>query len=954
MTKKILKDDLLEKIVANYTQQIRDGKAPAISAYQKKYPELAEEIDDLLTSVAMIEGLKVDSHESSQTNDFDLSELKQLGDYLLIREIGRGGMGIVFEAVHQSLGRRVAVKVMRNRDIDDEKYIARFRREARSAAKLHHTNIVSVFGVGEAKGMHYYVMEYIDGAGLNQVVQSLTHPLTPPSTKLADTSDKPGVATPTQVDRGDTPPSVSLSSSLELKAAGFPSERIPQGKGRFKWLAQVGAQVADALAYAHAQGILHRDIKPANLLLDQKDHVWITDFGLVKETEMDGLTKTGDLVGTPQYMAPESFKGEYDQRSETHCLGLTLYELATLQPAFERGTTAEIIHRVTTTNPVAPSKIDAQIPSDLNTIIVKAIARDPKLRYASAEELRDDLRAFAEDRPIAARKPSLVEQVWRWGRRNPLPATLAAISALLFCAFTAAVTYGWLSTNTAYTKLAQEAKQTEAARKQAVKNERTAIANEERIQVQFQRAESNVALTVQAFDEMFKHIVAPGEKTDFDIDGFQALGGIETAVNADDAAFLKQMMSFYQKFTEQNSENQSLLVESAKAFRRIANINYLIGETNSAVEASRKALEYYETVLKKSPYSETALLNVVNTRSELAAAIRRNGNVQEAHIESKKNIFAIESHPRFNSPLVQLALARSLISPGSGYVDRAALENASNLGELSADFDRPPPSENRRPMRRGLSKSLDQQFLLDANRAIEIGKQLCEQDADNVDFQMLLGKSYSSLAAMQLRTDDPSAIESLNLATEQFNSLSQKQPENLKYKYMLAVTYLLYPTEKVDEDTKSEILKIAAIADKLAEQSPNPEYKQLRILAHGKLSGLQLASGNLERAIKDHKQATVYLKELDQQVEGNQGFLYVKNLLHRNFRIIMDSYRKLDRENEARQFETFFRREMEQLRSSRAGRRGGWRGGPPPGRREGFPPPRDRSNSRPDDNNAQE
>lgn len=944
MTKKISKEDLLEKIVADYTRRIRSGKAPNISAYQDKYPELALEIEDLLASVAMIEGLKLEASESNNdSNDADLSQLRQLGDYLLIREVGRGGMGIVFEAVHQSLGRRVAVKVMRRRDIDDEKYIARFRREAQSAAKLHHTNIVSVFGVGEANGFHYYVMEFIDGAGLNQVVQSLTRRLSGPTIGPPETSPVSRNGAATRIDGADKPTLPNQSSTLEIREPkALPPSRIPEGNKRFKWLAQVGSQVADALSYAHDLGTLHRDIKPANLLLDRKDQVWITDFGLVKDADADGLTKTGDLVGTPQYMAPESFKGNYDQRSETYCLGLTLYELATLRPAFDPGTTAELIHRITTTTPASPRKIDPKIPHDLNTIIEKAIAREPAQRYATASELRDDLRAFLEDRPIAARKPSTFEQAWRWGRRNPLPATLAMLSMLLLFAFSAAVTFGWMSTSAAYKKLEKEAGQTEAARKLAVKNEQAALENEKKIQIQFERAESNLALIIRAFDDMFKQIISPGDESTLDIDGFQELGGIETAVSADDAEFLKQMMIYYEQIAEQNSDNENLVLESAKAFRRIANINYLVGETQAAISAYQNALEIYDPLLSETPDSETALLKIVNTRAELAAAIRRSGNLSAAREEVKKNIQTIEAHPKSQTPMAQLALAESLISAGSWYVDLAALENASDLFELTETTDTTETGRNRDdrgPRRRQLEDRLARELVKDTTRAIDIGKQLLDEEPENPAYQMLLGKTYSSLAALQLRTEHPEATDTLKKSMEQFLALGEAYPDNLKYQYLLAVTFLLYPVEEADKETTQQVAKITTISDELAEKSPNPEYKQLRVLAYTKLAGLQLASGNLEKAVEDQKRAANSLIELDQQVGNRQEFVILRRHLAKNYRIIIDSYMKNGKRRESDQVRDYAR---SLLRGEISRERGPRRGGRPRHGREGRdgPPPR--------------
>ena len=457
--------EVLETIVDQFTQALRAGEHPAIVDYQQRYPELADEIEDLLSSIAMIEQLK--SSGDTRTNQRQLldtvSRLTHIGNYKILSEIGRGGMGVVFAAVHESLGRRVAIKVMPTPLVDGEKYVQRFRHEAQSAARLHHTNIVSVFGVGEDHGFHYYVMDHISGDSLNTVIARL-------QTKTLH-------------------PLVAESQ-------------------RYQWAANVAANVAAALAYAHAANILHRDIKPSNLILDRQGTIWITDFGLAKDSSRElNLTRTGDVIGTPQYLAPESLEGQYDQRSETYGVGLMLYELVTLKPAYAAGSPAEVIRAVATRSPTAVRKLDPQIPLDLAIIIDKAINRDPRLRYQTANELHQDLLAFVEDRPIAARRPRAIEQLFRWGKRNPLTAALCAISAALLVLVAVTASIGYWSTMAA---LNLEAEKSARLREQQVETEaagRDAEQNFLQMKTQHERAESNVAITIDAFDEMFKQVI---------------------------------------------------------------------------------------------------------------------------------------------------------------------------------------------------------------------------------------------------------------------------------------------------------------------------------------------------------------------------------------------------------------------------------------------------------------
>jgi len=243
----------LEEIVEQFTAEIRSGQTPDVQQYTEQYPAHSEELTDLLSSVAMIEGLKNYSPNSSVPDqhliDIDVPEF--LGEYRIVREIGRGGMGIVFEAVHETLGRRVAIKVMTVGGISSTKHLERFHREAVSAATLHHTNIAGVFGAGEDNGLHFYVMEYIDGHSISQILKGETIGLETPNKTIAfDNSE----------DILETPGSKSSNGSRCGESLTFGDQTILP-KDRYKWVADTGQQIADALAYAHEKNILHRDIK---------------------------------------------------------------------------------------------------------------------------------------------------------------------------------------------------------------------------------------------------------------------------------------------------------------------------------------------------------------------------------------------------------------------------------------------------------------------------------------------------------------------------------------------------------------------------------------------------------------------------------------------------------------------------------------------------------------------
>src|SRR5262249_1758757 len=210
------------------------------------------------------------------------------------------------------------------------------------------------------------------------------------------------------------------STTIRLPGQSDTSTLSESGRSYWQSVARIGVQVADALAHAASQGVLHRDIKPSNLLLDDTGNVWVTDFGLAKgETDGDNLTHTGDIVGTLRYMAPERFNGKADVRSDVYALGLTLYELLALRPAFDEADRNKLVKRVMHDEPARPRKVNPGVPRDLETVVLKAIARDPAHRYQTPAELAEDLRRFVEDRPVKARRVSEGGKVLRWGRRKP-------------------------------------------------------------------------------------------------------------------------------------------------------------------------------------------------------------------------------------------------------------------------------------------------------------------------------------------------------------------------------------------------------------------------------------------------------------------------------------------------------------------------------------------------------
>lgn len=432
----------LDELIAEYLDCLESGQPLDESTWLAAHQEFHADLTQFLANRQRVERL---ARPLRNVAAWDSSAFVGcLGDFQLVRELGRGGMGVVYEAEQISLARRVAVKVLPFAAMLDGRQLQRFKNEARAAALLKHPNIVSVHAVGCERGTHFYVMELVEGRSLAELNVAATdsgcHPTeSPAGNRWIDHHAGEGPEPP----RPDTEDSSNCGPKDTARVALKSTKREVD---RCSGVARLGVQAALALSYAHANGVIHRDIKPSNLLLDGQGRLWVTDFGLARVQDAGELTLTGDVLGTLRYMSPEQLSGAkvVDERTDIYSLGLTLYEMLTGQPAFTEQLRENLIQCVLFEEPPAPRSIVADIPRDLETIVLKAIAKEREARYQSAAEFADDLQRFLESRPIRARRATRLRRLRYWARRNPVLATMTAALLTAVTLGLMGTTYGWV------------------------------------------------------------------------------------------------------------------------------------------------------------------------------------------------------------------------------------------------------------------------------------------------------------------------------------------------------------------------------------------------------------------------------------------------------------------------------------------------------------------------------
>jgi serine/threonine protein kinase len=574
-------ESLMVRVADEFIDRLNRGEQPDIEDYAARHPQIAGLLRQMLPALQLLRVPATAVGGSGETPDVAAPETACLGDFRLLREVGRGGMGVVYEAEQRSLGRRVAVKVLPFAAALDARHLQRFQNEAHAAAQLHHTHIVPVYAVGCERGVHFYAMQFIDGRNLAALIDDLRH-----AAGRGDAGD-------------NAPGSAGTGAPDTVPRAAGGTERSANNPEHFRMVARLGVQAAEGLDYAHRLGVVHRDVKPANLLVDAGGNLWITDFGLAQLQSETKLTLTGDLVGTLRYMSPEQTLGgrtPLDHRTDVYSLGATLYELLTLEPVFPGRDRQELLHQIALVEPVAPRRRNPAVPPELDTVVLKALAKNPAERYASAQELADDLQRFLDNRPIQAKRPSVWQRVRKWAVRHR-PWVRAAVVTAFGVLVAAVALQSW--------------------------NNRQIRREHQRAEAENAITEENLRLSLQALEEGFLQVA-------------EERLPVDPEAQLVDRQFLQTALKFYEEFVRQNRRDPWVRLETGKAYRRVGMARQLLGQADQAREAHDRSLALLGELVAEFPDVPEYRQQLALSHHQLACLLGEQRRFPEAELAHRE------------------------------------------------------------------------------------------------------------------------------------------------------------------------------------------------------------------------------------------------------------------------------------------------------------------------------
>ncbi len=826
--------DPVELLAGEFVDRLRRGEAVTVEQYARKFPQLASTIRSLFPTIAAMEGLRGFMGPGSSNATPDL-QLQRLGDFRIVRELGRGGMGIVYEAEQESLCRRVAVKVLSPKLLASDKHVARFRVEAQTAANLHHTNIVPVFGVGEHEGLHYYVMQFIDGAGLDQASHTGSSDRTPTLILRSSAGDTPRLAHTSP----DSPIVVTNDNSIAIPATT--AERI-------RWAVDVARQVARALQFAHEQGVLHRDIKPGNLLLDAQGVVRVTDFGLATVVDEERESATQEIVGTLRYMAPEQFVSKVDARSDIYSLGITLYELIAAAPAFVEPNKSKLIAQVRQGLLQPLRKRVPEVSRDLAAIVARATAVDPGRRYQSAAQFADDLERCLERRPVQARPISAAARLGRWALRNPWVATLHGCVILLLASIALVSSVGYKSVQ----------------------------ASLERESIERQRADSNSRMASETLDRIFSRFDPPTNPASSGDDLGRYDDASQPILSPETAAMMQNLLRYYDELASQASDDPALRRKAAAARRRVGDIRQRLGDYDTAIVAYAEARARQNELSAEGLDVRGELARIHNELGRCYVMLDRLADARAAHTTALGVLEKWQrSEPQNRNVLYELARTHYLLGrsirpgqspsqmpmdmfvnmpsvggPGERRGPRGSIEWDDLSTQQRAGERRPPPDDAPPGPPRYVDVNPPHLYA-----AIKVLRTVVtDTTVGPPAFRQLLAACYRELAHDHLLQRTSADLAAERNAIDLLEGLTLQSPRNADYRYDLMETLAQIDvfsapvgTPQFDEALKN-LTAAQEHAEQLMQDRPDvAEYTSAVIHVYFKLGTLQQSQGALER-----------------------------------------------------------------------------------------------------------
>jgi serine/threonine protein kinase/Tfp pilus assembly protein PilF len=799
----------LGKVADDYLSRLDHGEKPELEEFLRRYPRLASFLPKILPALDEMRPVM----PSSTGPQSKAPVLGCLGDYRLLREIGRGGMGVVYEAEQISLGRRVALKVLPFAGTLDAKQLQRFKNEAQAAAQLHHTNIVPVFAVGQERGVHYYAMQFIEG----QTLAALIHELRKAAgLELPDTL--PGSSGCSNGVRSATPAPAQAECAAGLEetphVAPIVTEHSTKRASFYRTAAALGKQAAEALEHAHLLGVVHRDIKPANLILEERGNLWVTDFGLARFQRDAGLTLTGDLLGTLRYMSPEQAlaqRGLVDHRSDIYSLGATLYELLTLHPVLEGSDRRELLRQIAWEEPRPPRRLNREIPVELETIVLKALAKEPGERYATGQELADDLQRFLDDRPVLAQRPTRAQQLKKWLRRHRVVVwIMAALSVMALIGSIAAAVL-----------IYQEQQRTFEAFKREADQRR--------------RAETNLRIALEALDEIYLKVVEDNLPRD-------------PQREAEYRELLQKSLSFYEQFAQTNRAEPLVRLETGRAYLRIGTIHQKLGQHDKAEQSYQESARLLKELSDYFPSDPVARQELAKAHQHLGLLFRTIGRLRDAERENQAALDLrqqlVNAEPA--NPAFRNELASTHRNQGTVFKMLNRIDDAERAYQKAIDRYAQLADEEGGTMeyQQGLAASWNGMGILQADaghfreaedaygKALKLYEKLAEVRADTPAYRQELAAAKNNFGVMLIhmsRFDE--AEDAFNETLNLRGQLVEDFPSIPNYGEDLAVSHLnlgnVYKATGRRKEAEQSYRESLRILDKLSGRFPTvPKYRE--------------------------------------------------------------------------------------------------------------------------------